>query len=134
MEEVVKFAGYILAALGAFTTWYASQRRAKVDESGQVIQAWKEITDRHEKEIASLRGEAHTARDKLREVEDTCYEERQEFRRTIENMQRQILQLHTSYLAQMVLLADPTNPDHAKLLQRASQLIEQVRKATEENG
>ncbi len=127
VEDLFKFLPWLLALLGVFSTWFAATRKANVDESGQALQAWKDMTDRHENEIAALKQESENDRQELRKLEDSCYKERQEFRSTIESLHSQMLQLHTSYLAQMTLLADPTNPDHARLLQRAAQLIEQVR-------
>ena len=138
MEELLKYIGWVFGLGGTGLAALTAFRKARVDESGQAIQAWKEITDRHETEIENLKkelqergAETFMLRRKLREVEDDCYEERIEFRRTIEGMQRQILQLHTSYLAQMTILADPNNPDHARILERTETLLDQVAKALE---
>lgn len=136
MEPILQYGGWIGTLLGIFTTAYATMRKSNVDESSHALDAWKEITDRHDREIMELRRlltESNDDRERLRrrvvEVEDSSYDERREFRREIETLHRQILQLHTSYLAQMTILADPDNPDHAKLLTRATALLEQASKA-----
>lgn len=135
---VVQYGGWVAAVASTLFAGFATFRKSKVDESSQAIQAWKEITDRHENEINDLKKELVDAntetfmlRRRLKEVEDECYEERKEFRREIETLHRQILQLHASYLAQMTILADPTNPDHANLIARASALLEQATRAYE---
>jgi GMP synthase PP-ATPase subunit len=140
VDELLKYGGWVVALVASVFAGAATLKKTKVDESGQAIQAWKEITDRHERELVELRAELQAAqltndelRKKLRQVEDDCYEERKEFRREVEGLNRQNLQLHASYLAQMTILADPHNPDHVNLLKRAQELLETATRAYTRN-
>jgi hypothetical protein len=83
VDEFIKFGGWLTGFLGAAVTAWSLTRKTKVDESGQALQAWKDMTARHENEIASLLerendkdAEIVKLRSTLREVEDGCYAER----------------------------------------------------------
>lgn len=85
-----QWGGWVLGIVGIVAALWPKLRKADLDENGQALKAWQEMSNRHETEIKDCRGECEKLRDKVRDLDDLLDKERRARRKTEDELREEI--------------------------------------------
>jgi predicted nucleic acid-binding Zn-ribbon protein len=88
-----QWGGWMLGVIGIIAALWPKLRKADLDENGQALRAWQDMSTRHEGEIKSCRDECDQLREKYRTLERQFDEERRDRREMEAQLRKQITEL-----------------------------------------
>lgn len=123
MSDEASFAGqwggWALGIVGIIAALWPKLRKADLDENGQALKAWQEMSTRHEGEIKSCRQECEEMRTKYRDLERMLDDERRDrrvsedaFRAQIKDLTQQLEGVHAQLIqnSRSTLTVVPATP------------------------
>lgn len=88
-----QWGGWALGLVATLAALWPKLRKADLDENGQALKAWQDMSARHETEIKNCRGECEELRTKYRDLERMLDDERRDRRVAEDNFRAQIKDL-----------------------------------------